>query len=945
MVGRSLPEREAALRLLRDRFFNRTDYVAVRTSKGTPRPVEANGSLNQLLLGHLGLTSEPQKVRYQTSRGGVAAMTGHFRLGTYSPGLDDSTRWLCIDFDGDGHAGALVDSSGTAQRALAACAQAELPAYLERSGGGKGWHLWCFFDPPIPAGDAQAIGYVLAPMDAQLTTGAIADPRSHRGIEVFPKQDKLHKKGKKGFGNLVWLPWWIGAPEGSNTFYRSGDDGALEPYAPTELAVASPEAIVRVLASVERSAPAPPSRSAPRAAHSLANATNGTSDSAWADWRRRALASLPLESVYGALLTGNAHGPGWLECRDPSSSTGDENPSASVADGTGDAERGSFHSFITGRTLSAFDFLVEHRGETDFKAARARISALSGVSEPTPALPPLPTDGSWDPPPPSGPPSAGKANEPRRKHRIVIRTAEHEVVDDAIRALSKIDGVYSRGNLLVHVVTEDRKPAGIIRPPHAPRIYPLGPAGLRDRLTYAADWFSQRERQGEIEDVPAHPPAWVPPEIESRRTWPRVRTLEGVIESPALRPDGSVLTAPGYDALTGLLYMPNATYPDLPLHPTEAQTRTALELLLDVVCDFPFKSDAHRAAWLAGVLTPLARYAFAGPAPLFLVDANIRGVGKSKLADVVGEIVAGRPMARTSQAPDEAEEIKRITAIALEGDRTMLLDNINRPLGSGAFDAVLTGTSINERILGKSEKVNLPMLTIWYATGNNIVLKGDTARRCLHIRLDSDMEKPEDRSNFKYPDLLGFVHKRRAELVIAALTLLRGYCAAGRPDVGLNAWGSFEGWSALVRNTLVWAGMADPADTRADLEPSDSEAAAHADLLAGWEELNARILPSQKGCTVAQALEALRRDEHEKSFPRLRAALAEICPHPPGQLPTAKKVGYALRHFRDRVAGDKKIQTRVVNGTNLWFVHNVKDKAPDDQPTQLSLTANRDTER
>jgi hypothetical protein len=45
-------------------------------------------------------------------------------------------------------------------------------------------------------------------------------------------------------------------------------------------------------------------------------------------------------------------------------------------------------------------------------------------------------------------------------------------------------------------------------------------------------------------------------------------------------------------------------------------------------CDSPFKTEALRAAWLAGVLTPIARFAFRVPAPLFLMDANVRGAGK-----------------------------------------------------------------------------------------------------------------------------------------------------------------------------------------------------------------------------------------------------------------------------------------------------------------------------
>lgn len=914
MLTSGAPARDEVLRLIRERFLNRSDYVAILAPWGKPCPVEANGSLDALLLGHLFGSAAPEAHVRFANRRSVGAMSGRFRVGSYCPGPDDTTRWLCLDFDGAGHSGALVDPQAAALSAHEAFTRAGLPAYLERSGSAKGWHLWCFFDPPLPAGDAQRIGRALAPKDAQLTDGTIADPRSARGIEVFPKQPKIRRAG---FGNLVWLPWWQGASAGGNTFHRPGADGALEPYTPTELATAPAEALERLLASLapKPEPNTPPARAAPPRARSPASSPSSSSNVAegvWGEWRRRALAALPLEAVYGEWLTGNAAGQGWLQCRDPSSPTGDQNPSASVADGTGEAERGAFHSFISGRTLSVFDFLSEQHG-VDFREARAGIAALSGVPEPS-------TPAPDDEPLPPGTPFPKPAP---RKPRIVIRTAEHEVVTEAIAALAKVDGVYCRSSLLVHVIRDASKLAGVIHPGGTSRIVPLGTAGVRDKLTVAAEWVTLKERKGELEEVPAHPPAWAAPAVEARKSWPAMRHLEGVVESPVLRHDGTVLDRPGYDDTTGLLYQPNARYPKPPARPSVDDVRAAAALLLDAVCDFPFKTEAHRAAWLAGVLTPLARFAFRGPAPLFLMDANVRGAGKSLLADVTGEIVSGRPMPRTPQALDETEEAKRITAIALEGDRLLLIDNIGKPLGSGALDTVLTGTTWSERILGKSEKVSLPLLTVWYGTGNNVTFKGDTARRCLHIRLDSDLEKPEVRDGFKHPDLLAWVHDHRAELVVAALTILRGYCAAGRPAVGLKAWGSFEGWSALVRNALVWAGLPDPAETRAELDEVDTDANTLTDLIGGWEELEARIGRELGGCTIAQALEALRADEYEKQFARLRSALAELCPHPAGQLPTARRVGYGLRRFRGRVVGDKKLQTRVSGGNNVWFVEHV----------------------
>ncbi|MEZ6073962.1 MAG: hypothetical protein R3C10_27700 [Pirellulales bacterium] len=112
--------------------------------------------------------------------------------------------------------------------------------------------------------------------------------------------------------------------------------------------------------------------------------------------------------------------------------------------------------------------------------------------------------------------------------------------------------------------------------------------------------------------------------------------------------------------------------------------------------------------------------------------------------------------------------------------------------------------------MGRSEIVEMPLLTTWAATGNNVVLMADTSRRVCHIRLESRLENPEEREGFRHPHLTRWVAENRPVLLAAALTVLAAYCRAGRPDQGLKTWGSFEGWSQLVRQALVWAGQPDP---------------------------------------------------------------------------------------------------------------------------------------
>src|SRR5262245_57668872 len=107
---------------------------------------------------------------------------------------------------------------------------------------------------------------------------------------------------------------------------------------------------------------------------------------------------------------------------------------------------------------------------------------------------------------------------------------------------------------------------------------------------------------------------------------------------------------------------------------------------------------------------------------------------------------------------------------------------------------------------------------------------------------------------FRHPNLLQHVRENRLALLTAGLTILRAFVVAGRPEAGLKPWGSFEGWSGLVRNCIVWLGLLDPGDTRRELaEASDRDAAALRMLFAGWHEVD----PDENGLTAAGLVKLL----------------------------------------------------------------------------------------
>src|SRR5690606_18333567 len=133
-------------------------------------------------------------------------------------------------------------------------------------------------------------------------------------------------------------------------------------------------------------------------------------------------------------------------------------------------------------------------------------------------------------------------------------------------------------------------------------------------------------------------------------------------------------------------------------------------------------------------------------------------------ADAIAVAATGRPMARMSQAKDDDEERKRILSIAMAGDLMVLIDNVDRPLGGAALDSALTGTEWRDRILGKSEMVTAPLLACWFTTGNNLQLLRATLRRALPLRLESAVERPEERSVFRYDPLLAHVEREHPRL-------------------------------------------------------------------------------------------------------------------------------------------------------------------------------------
>jgi hypothetical protein len=181
-------------------------------------------------------------------------------------------------------------------------------------------------------------------------------------------------------------------------------------------------------------------------------------------------------------------------------------------------------------------------------------------------------------------------------------------------------------------------------------------------------------------------------------------TVVGIVNTPTMRPDGSLLTQPGYDAATRLWYKPAAdvALPPIPERPTKEDAQKSLELLEGLLKEFPFVDRIDESVALAGVMTPVLRGAF-DHAPMFFIVAPESGTGKSYLVKLISVVATGRPAPAVVAIDNKEEMEKRLSVVALQAMPILSLNNLAFDLDSSMLCQMITDDSVKIRILGKSE--------------------------------------------------------------------------------------------------------------------------------------------------------------------------------------------------------------------------------------------------
>lgn len=410
-----------------------------------------------------------------------------------------------------------------------------------------------------------------------------------------------------------------------------------------------------------------------------------------------------------------------------------------------------------------------------------------------------------------------------------------EIVDRAEQVLlanSERLRIFQRAGEIVRVVSleDEIDRGGLRRSAGSVQLAPVSPLNLQEILDRLIAWKRNDPKNGE---KPADCPLKIPATYLARIGEWRLPFLMGIIEAPIMRPDGTILSASGYDRATGLYFQRAEDWPAIPDAPTQAQAEAALCELLEPFSEFPFIDEAARSVFVAAILTAIQRRLLES-APLFAFDAPMQRSGKSLLAESIAMIAIGRKPAATGVARDADELRKAITSALRENQAIINLDNITRPLDSPDLARAITQSEYADRLLGASRMLRLPTNVMWTASGNNMNFHGDLPSRALICRIDPGTERPEERT-FTISDLPAHLATNRKHIVTAALTILRAYHVAVRPRQNVRPWGGFDHWSREIREPLVWLGMPDPCRSRESIIAADPEREMTAEVLRAWQ--------------------------------------------------------------------------------------------------------------
>jgi len=248
--------------------------------------------------------------------------------------------------------------------------------------------------------------------------------------------------------------------------------------------------------------------------------------------------------------------------------------------------------------------------------------------------------------------------------------------------------------------------------------------------------------------------------------------------------------------------------------------QAALEIIQDISGELQFRTQADFANFLAAAITSMVQDALGSARkPGLSINAPQPESGKSVTAAL---IMAARELpdsqviipttkdGRAAQTSTEELE-KRIVAAARKRPAIICVDNADSFSGSDFIEAMLTGSTFEARILGRSESFVLPYVPFFIETKNrgDLRYKKSTLRRFVWITLEPRTALTGCR--WKRPTLEDDLRDNTGGIrhlwQDALASLVWAWIDAGQSEFSGEQMNSFNRWSAVIGGILENAGI------------------------------------------------------------------------------------------------------------------------------------------
>ena len=287
--------------------------------------------------------------------------------------------------------------------------------------------------------------------------------------------------------------------------------------------------------------------------------------------------------------------------------------------------------------------------------------------------------------------------------------------------------------------------------------------------------------------------------------------IRGLVTTPTFRDDFSLITVPGYDLQSGLYYSPDPSLATFTFETNASKTKAkaSLDLLLELLTDFPFRNEGEKFSYIATLLTLSLRSSIRGVVPSLAIDGNGQSVGKGLLSTILSLIAYGEDIA-TNSAPKSREEwASKLDSILLRGAPFAVIDNIVGSFASDDFASVLTSAKRTVRIKGLSKVVDVPVNTVWVLNGNDLTLDSDLSQRLIicHLQHEDPSSRKQDKFHIqkKYGcSIEVLLRQERAKYMQACLDLICGWVNDGAPRRKKLVLAKYGEWESVIGGIIDW---------------------------------------------------------------------------------------------------------------------------------------------